>query len=66
MERQIFFERGKLYSKEEIEKEGLIFYKQLTSGNVVYLKDSFSFWFHMKNDFIRNSSLYEFLSYYSD
>ena len=66
MENEMVFEKGKLYTIEQIENEGLIIYKQLTSGNIVYKKGSVTFWFYIKKDFSKNLSRYEFLSYYSD
>lgn len=66
MENEIVFEKGKLYTIEQIENEGLIIYKQLTSGNIVFKKGSITFWFNNKRDFINNTSNFEFLSYYSD
>jgi hypothetical protein len=66
MENEIVFEKGKLYTIEQIENEGLIIYKQLTSGNIVFKKGSITFWFYIKKNYINNTSYYEFLSYYSD
>jgi hypothetical protein len=66
MEENSMFEKNKIYSIYEIEDKGLKEYKNFTSGNVVFVKDSFSYWFDIQRDFFQNLVMYRYIMSYEN
>lgn len=55
-------EKGKTYTNSDLEKLGLIKYKELISGTVIFKNEIETFWFQSKTDFLKMITEYIYLT----
>lgn len=55
-------EKGKTYTNSDLEKLGLIKYKELISGTVIFKNEIETFWFQSKTDFLKMITEYMYLT----
>lgn len=55
-------EKGKTYTNSDLEKLGLIKYKELISGTVIFKNEIETFWFQSKTDFVKMIIEYMYLT----
>lgn len=55
-------EKGKTYTNSDLEKLGLIKYKELISGTVIFKNEIETFWFQSKTDFLKMITEYMYLA----